>query len=419
MKKVTAAASVTAVVACLLATIGAQPAHAAPTVYDTPGSYTFTVPAGMTQLTTEVYGAEGGRGMGPADANGSPGGEGGRTRGTIAVSEGQTFTIRVGGKGANAHLNGGAGGSTGSSMAGGKGGNCTYYTGSDETSDRDAGGGGAASFVVALTDIGGGLYAPAEETYVIAGGGGGGGGGGSPDSAGGAGGGGLGNGGNGSVPIGAVSNGTAAGGGTQSNAGTGGTYANTAEDPKENGADGTVTGGGGDGGTAYWSGGGGGGGGYFGGGGGGTGLLGGSGAGGSGTYGSAVTNGTGANGVQLGNGKVLIGTPADFGEGTGPSLKVLSPNGGESWPRGTTRSIKFEFASDTAATYVKIALTRFNKVARSIAVKRVVGSSGEATYNWAIPIDLPTGGGYRIRVTIRNSSPSVFDSSNATFSITS
>ncbi|NBV91639.1 MAG: hypothetical protein EBR91_05685, partial [Flavobacteriia bacterium] len=84
----------------------------------TGGVQTYTVPAGVTQLTVDARGAGGGVGPG----GGAQAGTGGRIQGTISVSPGQVLTIVVGGAGGNSQYNrsgSGGGGFTGILDAGG------------------------------------------------------------------------------------------------------------------------------------------------------------------------------------------------------------------------------------------------------------------------------------------------------------
>jgi hypothetical protein len=101
--------------------------------------YTWTVPSGVTSITTDVRGAQGG-----GQPNGTQRGKGGRVQATLSVTPGATLYIYVGGSGTNS-----AGGSVlaaGGWNGGGTGGN--YPT--------SGGGGGGASDIrvngTALTD---------------------------------------------------------------------------------------------------------------------------------------------------------------------------------------------------------------------------------------------------------------------------
>jgi hypothetical protein len=79
--------------------------------YIAAGSYTWVVPSGVSSITIEAWGAQGGNGetitaYGNPAAIGGTGGLGGYGKGTLAVSAGQTINITVGASGSN-----GAGGS--------------------------------------------------------------------------------------------------------------------------------------------------------------------------------------------------------------------------------------------------------------------------------------------------------------------
>ena len=232
-------------------------------------SQTFTVPTGVTQITVEVLGAQGGLAQ-----DGTAGGLGGRGTATIAVTPGEVLQVNVGGQGGTGNpaaggFNGGGAGGTGSSANSGGG-------GGGGASDVRRGGTGLAARIVIAGGGGGGGNIQGQ----CAGGSGGGtaGGDGSPCS------------------------GTQQGrGGTQIAGGAGGTVG-------EGGGNPGVTGTGGDGGdSGPGHSGGGGGGGLFGGGGGAGGIQsvfdGGGGGGGSGFTpdGSGMTNG-----VRAGNGQVAI-----------------------------------------------------------------------------------------------------------------
>lgn len=116
----------------------------------TGSAQTFVVPAGVTSISLDLKGAQGGR-----DNCGERGGRGGRVTGTISVTPGEILQINVGGKG-NGSLssitggfNGGGDGELwGSLYAGGGGGASDIRRGSNGLIDRvavAAGGGGASS----------------------------------------------------------------------------------------------------------------------------------------------------------------------------------------------------------------------------------------------------------------------------------
>jgi hypothetical protein len=219
---------------------------------------TFTVPAGVSQITVDAFGAQGGGG----------GGLGGRATATFSVTPGETLQVTVGGQGLDIGFGTGSGGFNGGGSGGGGFGQTTAPGGGGASDVRR----GAAGF---------------DARVVVAGGGGG-------RAEGGAGGGTTGGAGN----AGAAQGG---GGGTQSAGGAGGAGG------LFNGSPGTL-GGGGSGapfpGVPGATSGGGGGGGLFGGGGGAGGAPG-AGGGGSGF----TLDGTGlVSGVRTGNGLVTITT---------------------------------------------------------------------------------------------------------------
>jgi Glycine rich protein/Secretion system C-terminal sorting domain/Bacterial Ig domain len=197
---------------------------------------TFTVPAGVTSITIDAGGAQGGR-----DATGTVFAKGGRVQATLTVTPGQVLNIYVGGAGGNGSL------STATAAAGGfNGGGAAGHYNSVLPGYSGGGGGGATDIRLGGTAL--------SDRMLVAGGGGGSGYTSSPQ-VGGAGG--NATGGNGATGSGII----AATGGTPSAGGSGSTYSG-----QPAGADGVI----GVGGNASSGNGipGGGGGGYYGGGGG-------------------------------------------------------------------------------------------------------------------------------------------------------
>ena len=246
----------------------------------------FTVPTGVTSVTIEAFGAEGGA----ATLGAGLVAQGGRSVATIAVTAGETLFVYVGGRGGD--------GAVGSPGAGGfnGGGGSANAIGSSE-----GGGGGGAS------DVRQGGNGLANRVLVAGGGGGGGASGGASGTVPGGNGGGT-TGADGQ--IGQSNGGGGGGGGTQSSGGTGGTGVGGSP----SGASGSLgVGGAGGGGNPLSVSGGGGGGGYFGGGGGGSAdLTGGNAVGGGGGGGGssfAIPTATGVThqqGVRSGDGQVVI-----------------------------------------------------------------------------------------------------------------
>lgn len=183
----------------------------------------WTVPAGVTSATFDVFGAAGGAGA----AVGSAGGNGDEATAAFHVSPGQRFQIAVGGKGGDALLAGGDG-------AGG-------FNGGGAAGDPTVSGGGGGGSDVRIGACAATLSCDFDARIIVAGGGGGGGN--VAGSSGGAGGGPAGGSGEGAY---------LGGGGTQATGGVGGTGAG--DGSFGSGGDGADQGGGGGGG---WYGGGG------------------------------------------------------------------------------------------------------------------------------------------------------------------
>ena len=72
----------------------------------TGANQTFTVPAGVTSITVNIWGAGGGG----SQNNSGSGGSGAYVKGTLAVTPGQTIILVVGGGGVNTAAAGGFGG---------------------------------------------------------------------------------------------------------------------------------------------------------------------------------------------------------------------------------------------------------------------------------------------------------------------
>lgn len=156
----TAAAKRAAILSAMLLA-GAAPAaaSAAPTsqTFDTPGDYSFTVPAGVTSASFELDGGSGGSGR-----NSGPGGKGAHVIATLSVSPGETLAIGVAGAGASwdgggtAGINGGGTGATatGGDFFGGGGGGASSVERTGASLLVAGGGGGSGAWGGAGGDSG-------------------------------------------------------------------------------------------------------------------------------------------------------------------------------------------------------------------------------------------------------------------------
>ena len=95
------------------------------------------------------------------------------------------------------------------------------------------------------------------------------------------------------------------------------------------------------------------------------------------------------------------------------SITVTTPNGGESWIRGSTPTISWT-SSGSVGSNVKIELLKAGVVSQTISTS----SPNDGTYtSWTIPTTLATGTDYRIRIT-STTNAAITDTSNNYLSIT-
>jgi hypothetical protein len=149
--------------------------------FDTPGSFTWTVPTGVTKITLTVYGASGGDVttvlLGRFPEIVSVGGAGGESKGTFKVKPGETFLIEIGGQGGSVNES--------TTSTGGSGGVNNLTGMGQSTTPPGAGGGGASDVRMGgkgnscATDHASCRF---QDRIIVAGGGGGGGGGWSPSN---------------------------------------------------------------------------------------------------------------------------------------------------------------------------------------------------------------------------------------------
>ena len=69
------------------------------------------------------------------------------------------------------------------------------------------------------------------------------------------------------------------------------------------------------------------------------------------------------------------------------SITVTSPNGGETWQRGTSHKVNWSYTGSPGST-VKIVLLKADAEVGTINASTSVGSGGLGSYTWAIS---PTG----------------------------
>ena len=99
-----------------------------------------------------------------------------------------------------------------------------------------------------------------------------------------------------------------------------------------------------------------------------------------------------------------------------PSITVISPNGGESWQRGTSHTVTWSYAGSPGST-VKIVLMKAGAEVGTIIASTSIGSSGTGSYTWAINPTGSTGSDYKVSVQ-SISQPAIRDTSNTVFTLT-
>jgi hypothetical protein len=102
---------------------------------------------------------------------------------------------------------------------------------------------------------------------------------------------------------------------------------------------------------------------------------------------------------------------------TAPTITVTSPNGGETWERGTTHVIRWTYTDFPFGAPVKIVLLKANTEIATIVASTSIGAfGGEGSYTWDINPSGATGSEFKVRVQSL-SQPTVKDTSNAVFTL--
>jgi hypothetical protein len=97
------------------------------------------------------------------------------------------------------------------------------------------------------------------------------------------------------------------------------------------------------------------------------------------------------------------------------SIAVTSPNGGETWTRGSQQTIQWTYMGNPGA-YVKIQLLKSGTVVRTISPGAPIGSGGSGSFIWNIAYALAKGSDYRVKI-VSMSNSAYKDISDGTFRI--
>jgi hypothetical protein len=109
-------------------------------------------------------------------------------------------------------------------------------------------------------------------------------------------------------------------------------------------------------------------------------------------------------------------TPVSSTTTTTPSITLTSPNGGESWQRGTTHTVSWSYTGSPGST-VKLVLLKAGTEVGTIIASTSIGSGGTGSYTWPIASSGTTGSDFKVMVQ-SISQPAVTDSSNNIFTLT-
>ena len=99
----------------------------------------------------------------------------------------------------------------------------------------------------------------------------------------------------------------------------------------------------------------------------------------------------------------------------GSAITVVSPNGGEIWPPGSTHPLQWTYLGNPGSA-VKIEALRGETVLAVISSSHPIGSAGAGSFNLTFPNSTPLGDDYRIRVT-STTYPACTDTSNGFFTV--
>jgi hypothetical protein len=99
-----------------------------------------------------------------------------------------------------------------------------------------------------------------------------------------------------------------------------------------------------------------------------------------------------------------------------PSITATVPNGGETWQRGTTKTITWDYTGSPGST-VKIVLVKGGIEVGTINASTSIGSNGKGSYTWPMSLDGSTGSEFKVSIQ-SISQPTIKDTSNTYFTIT-
>ena len=98
-----------------------------------------------------------------------------------------------------------------------------------------------------------------------------------------------------------------------------------------------------------------------------------------------------------------------------PSITVTAPNGGDSWQRGTSHTVTWDYTGSPGPA-VKIMLVKGTTEVGTITASTSSGTGGKGSYSWPISSSGSTGSDYKVSVQ-SISQPAIKDTSNSYFTL--
>ena len=99
-----------------------------------------------------------------------------------------------------------------------------------------------------------------------------------------------------------------------------------------------------------------------------------------------------------------------------PAITLTTPNGGQTWNRGTSQTITWDYTGSPGST-VKIVLVKGGTEVGTIKDSTSIGSNGKGSYTWPMSLYGSTGSDFKVSVQ-SISQPTIKDLSNNYFTIT-
>jgi hypothetical protein len=117
--------------------------------------------------------------------------------------------------------------------------------------------------------------------------------------------------------------------------------------------------------------------------------------------------------------KIAVTSVSGISGPTTPSIRVTTPNGGQTWRRGSTQTITWDYSGSPGST-VKIVLLKAGVNVGTITDSSPIGSGGKGSYSWPISLSGSGGTGSDYKISVQSISQSTIkDTSDNYFTLAS